>query len=72
MTGSTLIPTTRDSTLRQQDRANCELYQFNRSKTDQKLIMSEIYDGGQGHCPQIFQFLSYDASPKLQGVPENC
>ena len=42
MTGSTLIPATRDSTLRQRDRANCAVYQFDRSVRDQKLMMRDL------------------------------
>ena len=42
MTGCTLIPATRDSTLRQRDRANCAVYQFDRSVRDQKLIMRDL------------------------------
>ena len=46
MTGCTLIPATRDSTLRQRDRANCAVYQFDRSVRDQKLIMRDLEKNG--------------------------
>ena len=45
MTGGTIIPTTCDSTFRQQERANCALYQFDQSVTDQKLMIRNV--GGQ-------------------------
>ena len=46
MTGCTLIPATRYSTLRQQDGVKCALYQFDRSVRDQKLMMRDLENYG--------------------------
>ena len=40
------FPATPDSTLRQRDRANCALYQFDRSVTNQKLMMRDLEKNG--------------------------
>ena len=54
MTGSKLIPSTRDSTLRQRDRANWVLYQFDQSVTDQKLMMRDLEKNGDlYHYPEL-------------------
>ena len=44
-----LIPAIRDSTVRQRDRANCALYQFDRSVTDRKLMIRDPEKNGDQH-----------------------
>ena len=46
MTGCTLIPAIHDPTLKQRDRATHVLYQFDRSRTDQKLMMRDLKKNG--------------------------